>query len=78
MSEREKKLARLKRLQKLLESILAPESPGLADITRRIEQAELELRRLQKKCRELFERTGAAADDGNKDMDFRALPAALG
>lgn len=61
LSERERRLAALRRLTRSLETQLAPGSRALAELWKRIESAEGELRDLQKQCRELIVRTSAAA-----------------
>lgn len=62
LSERERKLASLRRLTRSLETQLAPGSKALTELWKRIEDAESELRDLQKKCRELIVRTAASVD----------------
>ncbi|XP_020287461.1 uncharacterized protein LOC109856518 isoform X2 [Pseudomyrmex gracilis] len=62
LSERERKLASLRRLTRSLETHLAPGSKALTELWKRIEDAESELRDLQKKCRELIVRTAASVD----------------
>lgn len=59
LSERERRLGALRRLAKQLEQALVPGSAALNSITQRMEAAELELRALQKTCRELIVRTAA-------------------
>ncbi|EFN81645.1 hypothetical protein EAI_05435 [Harpegnathos saltator] len=65
LSERERRLAVLRRLTRSLETQLAPDSTALKncceELWKRIEGAEGELRDLQKQCRELIVRTSAAA-----------------
>ncbi|KAL0134702.1 hypothetical protein PUN28_001469 [Cardiocondyla obscurior] len=61
LSERERRLAALRRLTRSLETQLAPGSEALADLWKRIEHAETELRDLQKQCRDLIVRTHTAA-----------------
>ncbi|XP_075226377.1 klarsicht isoform X2 [Lycorma delicatula] len=62
LSEREKRLAALRRLARHLEAILAPGSQAIKDMATRIEQTELELRGLQQTCRELIVRTAVCAE----------------
>lgn len=61
LSERERRLAALRRLTRSLETQLAPGSRALTELWKRIEGTEGELRDLQKQCRELIVRTSAAA-----------------
>lgn len=56
LSERERRLAALRRLTRSLETQLTPGSKALTDLWKRIEDAETELRDLQKHCRELVVR----------------------
>ena len=62
LSERERRLAALRRLTRTLESQLAPGSEALAELWKRVEDAEAELRTLQKQCRELIVRTAASVE----------------
>jgi len=62
-SERERRLSALRRLARQLESVLSPDSQAVLDMARVIEQTELELRGLQKTCRELIVRTAVCAAD---------------
>ncbi|XP_024938758.1 uncharacterized protein LOC107265729 isoform X2 [Cephus cinctus] len=62
LSERERRLATLRRLARTLETQLAPGSAALAELAKRIEGAECELRGLQKQCRELIVRTAASVE----------------
>lgn len=62
LSERERRLAALRRLTRSLESQLAPGSQALAELWKRIEDAEADLRSLQKQCRELIVRTAASVE----------------
>lgn len=62
LSERERRLAALRRLTRSLETQLTPGSKALTDLWKRIEDAETELRDLQKQCRELIVRTAASVD----------------
>ncbi|XP_076062425.1 uncharacterized protein LOC143037757 [Oratosquilla oratoria] len=57
LSERERRLAHLRRLARDLETVLQPHSAAWGDITKTISAAESELRGLQKHCRELVMRT---------------------
>jgi len=68
LSERERRLAALRRLTRSLETQLTPGSEALTDLWKRIEYAETELRDLQKQCRELIVRTHEQAS-----MDVRAV-----
>lgn len=62
LSERERRLAALRRLTRSLESQLAPGSEALVELLQRVEDAETELRDLQKQCRELIVRTAASVE----------------
>ncbi|XP_076163284.1 uncharacterized protein LOC143144593 isoform X2 [Ptiloglossa arizonensis] len=62
LSERERRLAALRRLTRSLESQLAPGSEALAELWKRVDDAETELRDLQKQCRELIVRTAASVE----------------
>lgn len=62
LSERERRLAALRRLTRSLETQLAPESEALTELWRKVEDTEIELRNLQKQCRELIVRTAASVD----------------
>ncbi|KAJ8683315.1 hypothetical protein QAD02_019107 [Eretmocerus hayati] len=62
LSERERRLAALRRLTRGLEAQLQPGSELLTELTARIEDAEAELRLLQAHCRELIVRTAASVD----------------
>ena len=62
LSERERRLAALRRLTRTLESQLAPGSEALIELWKRVEDAEAELRSLQKQCRELIVRTAASVE----------------
>lgn len=63
LSERERRLAALRRLTRSLESQLTPGAEALlAELWRRVEDAEAELRVLQKQCRELIVRTAASVE----------------
>lgn len=66
LSERERKLAALRRLTRSLENHLAPDSGALTELWKRIDGAEGELRKLQKQCRDLIVRTNAAASDDTR------------
>ncbi|XP_063233583.1 klarsicht protein [Bacillus rossius redtenbacheri] len=57
MSEREKRLAVLRRLARNLEAVLSPGCTALDNILKRIEQSEQELKTLQNTCRDLIFRT---------------------
>ncbi|BES93915.1 Hypothetical protein NTJ_06724 [Nesidiocoris tenuis] len=57
LSEREKRLAALRRLVRHLEAVLAPGSAAIVNMSKRIEQTEKELKGLQVTCRELIDRT---------------------
>lgn len=67
LSKREHRLANLRRIMRSLEAQLAPGSKALIELWKRIEDAENELRDLQRQCRELIVRTAAAS------MDARAI-----
>ncbi|KAI4477578.1 hypothetical protein M0804_012695 [Polistes exclamans] len=62
LSERERRLAALRRLTRSLENQLDPGSEALAELWKRVEDAERELRDLQKQCRELIVRTAASVE----------------
>lgn len=62
LSERERRLSALRRLTRSLESQLTPGSDALMELWRRVEDAEAELRCLQKQCRELIVRTAASVE----------------
>lgn len=62
LSERERRLAALRRLTRTLESQLAPDSEALMELWQRVEDAEIELRSLQKQCRELIVRTATSVE----------------
>ncbi|XP_076388937.1 uncharacterized protein LOC100880783 isoform X2 [Megachile rotundata] len=62
LSERERRLAALRRLTRSLENQLAPGSEALNQLWKRVEDTETELRDLQKQCRELIVRTAASVE----------------
>ena len=63
LSERERRLAALRRLTRTLESQLRDGgNEVLSELCRRVEEAEAELRQLQKQCRELIVRTAASVE----------------
>lgn len=62
LSERERRLAALRRLTRSLEGQLAPGSEALSELWKRVEDTETELRDLQKQCRELIVRTAASVE----------------
>ncbi|XP_043249551.1 uncharacterized protein LOC122395770 isoform X2 [Colletes gigas] len=62
LSARERRLAALRRLTRTLESQLAPGSEALTELWKRVDDAETELRDLQKQCRELIVRTAASVE----------------
>ncbi|XP_053994423.1 klarsicht protein isoform X3 [Hylaeus volcanicus] len=62
LSERERRLAALRRLTRSLENQLAPGSEALTELWKRVDDAETELRDLQKHCRELIVRTAASVE----------------
>ncbi|XP_076378374.1 uncharacterized protein LOC117222485 isoform X3 [Megalopta genalis] len=62
LSERERRLAALRRLTRSLENQLAPGSEVLTDLWKRVEDAETELQDLRKQCRELIVRTAASVE----------------
>ncbi|XP_026480521.1 uncharacterized protein LOC113386977 [Ctenocephalides felis] len=73
-SERERRLGALRRLHRQLELALAPGSAALLAITKRMEQAESELRSLQQACRELVARTAVQGETVHRitaDMNMR-------
>lgn len=62
LSERERRLAALRRLARHLEAVLAPGSAAILSMAKRIEATENELRGLQRTCRELIVRTAVCAE----------------
>ncbi|XP_078050776.1 klarsicht protein-like [Augochlora pura] len=62
LSERERRLAALRRLTRSLENQLSPGSEVLTDLWKRVEDAETELQDLRKQCRELIVRTAASVE----------------
>lgn len=62
LSEREHRLAAIRRLVRQLEAIMAPDSEARTKMTERLEQAEAELRKLQSQCRGLIVRTAVCAE----------------
>ncbi|XP_058797198.1 klarsicht protein [Phymastichus coffea] len=64
LSERERRLAALRRLTRTLESQLVPNTSDqvLTELWHRVEEAEAELRNLQSQCRELIVRTAASVE----------------
>ena len=62
LSERERRLAALRRLTRTLESQLTPGSDALNQLLKRVDDVEVELRCLQDKCRELIVRTAASVE----------------
>lgn len=62
LSERERRLAALRRLTRTLESQLAPGSEAFNQLLKRVDDVEVELRCLQDKCRELIVRTAASVE----------------
>lgn len=69
LSERERRLGVLRRLAKQLENALAPGSEALRSIAARMESAELELKVLQKTCRELIVRTSVSQQTAESVVD---------
>lgn len=76
LSERERRLAALRRLARTLEAQLAPGSEALAELAKRVESAEAELRGLQKQCRELIVRTAASVEAraANRTRNQSSMP----
>ncbi|XP_066591099.1 klarsicht protein isoform X2 [Prorops nasuta] len=62
LSERERRLAALRRLTRTLEGQLPPGCKALKELWTRVEDAEAELRELQRQCRDLIVRTAASVD----------------
>ncbi|XP_034186987.1 klarsicht protein-like [Osmia lignaria lignaria] len=62
LSERERRLAALRRLTRSVKNQLAPGSEALGQLWKRVEDTETELRDLQKQCRELIVRTAASVE----------------
>ncbi|XP_021925824.1 nesprin-2-like isoform X1 [Zootermopsis nevadensis] len=62
LSERERRLAALRRLARNLEAVLAPGSEALVNMAKRIEQTEIDLRGLQHACRDLIVRTAVCVE----------------
>ncbi|XP_054272374.1 uncharacterized protein LOC128992693 isoform X2 [Macrosteles quadrilineatus] len=61
-SERERRLSALRRLAHQLDTVLSPNSQAIKDITRRIDEAETELRLLQNTCRKLIVKVALSED----------------
>ncbi|KAK3872555.1 hypothetical protein Pcinc_022368, partial [Petrolisthes cinctipes] len=62
LSERERRLAHLRRLARDLEASLHPDSQAWAAVCKTLSSAETELKGLQKHCRELVVRTAGTLD----------------
>ncbi|XP_067013332.2 klarsicht protein [Anabrus simplex] len=62
LSERERRLAALRRLARNLEAELAPGSAALVNMDKRLEQMEADLRGLQRACRDLIVRTAVCVE----------------
>ena len=63
LSERERRLAHLRRLARDLEATLHPHSQAWASIEKTLSTAENELRGLQKHCRDLVIKTAESLGD---------------
>ncbi|KAL1138936.1 hypothetical protein AAG570_008998, partial [Ranatra chinensis] len=75
LSERERRLAALRRLVRHLEAVLAPGSAAIVNMSKRIEQTENELRGLQQTCRDLIVRTAVCAEAKSKsEANCKTLP----
>ncbi|XP_014248959.1 uncharacterized protein LOC106666348 isoform X2 [Cimex lectularius] len=70
LSEREKKLAALRRLVRHLEAVLAPGSAAIVNMAKRLEQTEKDLRGLQVTCRDLIVRTNVCAEAKTFKSDY--------
>ncbi|XP_044741314.1 uncharacterized protein LOC123302466 [Chrysoperla carnea] len=73
LSERERRLAVLRRLVRQLENALAPGSEALTLMSQRIEQTETELRDLQRTCRALIVRTAVCAEVRAQKQDASTI-----
>jgi len=60
--ERERRLSTLRRLARQLEQVLSPNSQAIKDMTKRLDQAEVELRGLQSVCRKLIVKVANTVD----------------
>lgn len=66
LSERERKLATLRRLTRSLENeLLPPQNEALTELRKKITEVETELRDLQEQCRKLIIRTAMSIDARN-------------
>uniref|UniRef100_A0A1B6CNR0 KASH domain-containing protein n=1 Tax=Clastoptera arizonana TaxID=38151 RepID=A0A1B6CNR0_9HEMI len=77
LNERERRLAALRRLARSLESILSPGSQVIADIAKRIEQTEKELRELQQTCRDLVIKTAVCAEATAQGRNVQNINSAI-
>nr|XP_027215821.1 uncharacterized protein LOC113808585 isoform X2 [Penaeus vannamei] len=71
LSERERRLAHLRRLARDLEASLHPNSQAWAAITKTLSSAESELKDLQKHCRELVVRSAESLDQAKTSPQLR-------
>lgn len=71
LSERERRLAHLRRLARDLEASLSPDSQAWAAITKTLSSAEMELKGLQKHCRELVVRSTETLDQTKTSPQLR-------
>ncbi|KAK7066751.1 hypothetical protein SK128_005331, partial [Halocaridina rubra] len=71
LSERERRLANLRRLARDLEASLSPDSQAWAAITKTLSNAEMELKGLQKHCRELVVRSTETLDQTKASPQLR-------
>lgn len=74
LSEREHRLSAIRRLVRLLEAIMAPESDARIKMTQRLEEAENELRKLQSQCRGLIVRTAVCAEVQTRGGQIANVP----
>ncbi|XP_023288036.1 uncharacterized protein LOC105695869, partial [Orussus abietinus] len=77
LSERERRLAALRGLIRVLEAQLTPGSVALVDLSKRVEDVEAELRNLQKQCRHLIVQTAVTAEARSKGQSLGQLEADL-
>ncbi|XP_068217202.1 klarsicht protein [Palaemon carinicauda] len=71
LSERERRLAHLRRLARDLEASLSPDSQAWLAITKTLSNAEMELKGLQKHCRDLVVRSTETLDQTKTSPQLR-------
>ncbi|XP_066939729.1 uro-adherence factor A isoform X2 [Macrobrachium rosenbergii] len=71
LSERERRLAHLRRLARDLEASLSPDSQAWQAITKTLSSAEMELKGLQKHCRDLVVRSTETLDQTKTSPQLR-------